>query len=116
MSIEPDLLSMIAEIREEAINRVEENADSEWKAAAYETGFRLAVAHETLTSNDIFDAMPRTVRTHDPRAMGPVLLALKRDGILEATDRFTTSTSLVAHGRPTRIWQSRMARTNPGEC
>jgi hypothetical protein len=110
MTKQPDLLHIIEQTREEAIRRVTVHADPDWKTAAYETGLQLAGSRETLTSNDIFDAMPDTVNTHEPRAMGAVLRALKRDGILEATDRFVTSTSLVAHGRPTRVWRSKMIR------
>lgn len=107
---EPDLLTIIAESREDAIQRVEQHADPDWKTIAYETGLRLAESRATFTSEDIFDAMPNTVSTHEPRAMGAVLRALKRDGIVEATDRFVTSTSLVGHGRPSRVWASRLIR------
>lgn len=107
---EPDLLTIIAQTREEAIQRVEHNADGDWKAVAYSTGLRLAQSRETFTSEDIFDAMPPTVSTHEPRAMGAVIRALKRDGIVAATDRFVTSTSLVGHGRPSRVWRSMLIR------
>jgi len=108
-TMQPDLLALIGEIRDEAIDRVERHADLDWKTVAYETGVRLARARESFTSQEIFDALPLSVSTHEPRAMGAVMRALQRDRVVEATDRFVTSTSLVAHGRPSRVWRSLLA-------
>lgn len=107
---QPDLLSIIAQTREEAIARVDEHADPDWKSTAYNVGRALAATRPTFTSQDIFDAMPDTVHTHEPRAMGAVIRALKRDGVLEATDQFVSSTSVLAHGRPARVWRSLLIR------
>jgi hypothetical protein len=105
---QPDLFSLIIEARDEAIDRVERNMDRQWREVAYETGVSLAQSRESFTSEDIFDALPPSVSTHEPRAMGAVMRALKSAGVVEATDRFVTSSSLVGHGRPSRVWRSLM--------
>jgi hypothetical protein len=104
--MEPDLLALIEQARDEAIDRVDRNADRDWMEVAYETGVRLARSRESFTSAEIFDAMPSAATTHEPRAMGAVMRKLKRDGVVVATDRFVTSSSLLAHGRPSRVWRS----------
>jgi hypothetical protein len=98
------LLDVLA-ARDEAIDRVEANANSEWNHVAYVTAMRLASITEVFTSNDVWDALTH-VTTHEPRAMGAVMRRLRKENIIEPTSQFITSTSPVAHGRPTRVWRS----------
>ena len=98
------LLDVLA-ARDKAIDRVEDNADSEWKSVAYVTAVETASSREFFTSSDIWDAIS-DVTTHEPRAMGAVRRRLRKENIVEPTDRFVTSSSPLAHGRPSRVWRS----------
>lgn len=42
----------------------------------------------------------------EPRVLGAIMLSAARRGIIERTDRTTTSDSAKAHNRPVRVWRS----------
>ena len=91
--------------RDEAIRRAEEHANSQWWSAAYVTGVRLSRVKDQLISEDIFNAMPPGLVTHEPRAMGSVMNALKSDGYIEPTGTYVKSPSPVGHSRPSLVWR-----------
>lgn len=103
---QPNLLDLIVAAREEAINRVEAHANTEWKDVAYLTAIRVAQQKRFFTSEEVWDALSGDVRTHEPRAMGAVMRRLRKERIVEPTDQFVTSTSPLGHGRPSRVWRS----------
>ena len=103
-----DLLDLIALSRDVAIRQVDQNADADWKSVAYATGFQLAQRQQSITSEEIFDAMPSDVGTHEPRAMGAVMRKLSKDGVISPSNEFVRSTSVRGHGRPSRVWKSRV--------
>lgn len=91
--------------RDEAIRRAEENANAQWWSAAYLTGVRLSKVKDSFISEDIFEAMPPGLVTHEPRAMGSVMTALRKDGYIEPTGTYIKSPSPVGHSRPSRVWR-----------
>lgn len=110
---QPNLLDLIVAAREEAINRVEAHADPEWKDVAYLTALRVAQQKRFFVSEDVWDALSGDVQTHEPRAMGAVMRRLRKEGIVEPTDQFVTSTSPLGHGRPSRVWRSLLDGDTP---
>lgn len=75
MSVEqPDLL--------DALRRVEEHADDDWKGAAAVALQQLAATGREFTSDDVRDAIPDHITTHEMRALGPVMKAGIRDGLI----------------------------------
>lgn len=97
----------IGAARDEAIDRVEEHASAEWLEEAYEQAFSLAILRDAFTSEDVWDRLDGVV-THEPRAMGAVMRRLRANGVVEPTDTFVRSTSPRGHGRPSRVWKSRV--------
>ena len=107
MSGQQDLLELIVESREKAIKQVDKNANTEWKDIAYSKGYELAKVKHYFTSEDVWEGLSDSdSSTHEPRAMGPVMRRLQRDGFIVATSQFTVSTSPLGHGRPSRVWKS----------
>lgn len=104
---QPSLLDQIVAARDEAVDRVDRNANIEWKIKAYEVGKRIARDNRILISEEIWDALAvEGVTTHEPRAMGPVMKRLQADKIIEPTGDFMISPSPLGHGRPSRVWWS----------
>ena len=91
--------------RDEAIKKATIHADRQWYDAAYSIGVTLSKTLNELISEDIFDQIPAGLTTHEPRAMGGVMRALKAAGHIEPTDRYVKSPSMVGHGRPSRVWK-----------
>jgi hypothetical protein len=99
------------ELKREAIERVERNADQQWKAVAEAAVRQIASTRRTLTTDDVWAALTDTgFSTHEPRAMGAIMTAAARKRWVEATDRTIESTRPENHRRPVRVWRSLIYR------
>lgn len=81
----------------------------EWHATAFKIVKRLAYRREEFTADDVWEAMPEELLgLVEPRALGSVLLSARRAGIIKATKRYQPTRRPEAHGRPIRVWKSRI--------
>ena len=92
------------EARDRAMAQVEGAADDAWKAAALDAVRRAALAMPDFIVDQVWAFIPAGVSTHDSRAMGPVIMAAKKAGIIEASDAFRPSPR--RHASPQRVWRS----------
>lgn len=94
------------DITNEAIDRVDRNADEEWKREAYEMVCVACSRYTEFTTDTIWSMLARTsLTTHEPRAMGAIMRKAQRDGLIKATGQYTTSTRPECHKRPVMIWE-----------
>jgi len=103
---QPNLMDLIAAERDDAINKVEAHANPEWNEVAYLTAKRVAASKHYFISEDVWDALPSDIGTHEPRAMGAIMRRLRKEKLIEPTSQFVTSPSPLGHGRPSRVWKS----------
>lgn len=95
------------ELRDEALARVEANADVEWKLAAELVVHLLAAQLGTFTSDDVWEGLvDGSASTHEPRALGAVLKRVAKDGVIAPTDEWRISRRPECHGRPVRVWRA----------
>jgi len=95
------------EARDDALERVEKNANEEWKARAYKVVRRLAYTQLFITTDDVWALLAGyEERTHEPRAMGAVMRRASRDLLIAPTDSIVNSSSVVNHKRALRVWRS----------
>lgn len=88
----------------EAIAQSEANADGQWMDKAIGCVRRLAKERMYITANDVLDMMEKEDEsTHSLRAVGPVMLAAKKLGIIKNTGQ--KSTSVNTHGTPITLWE-----------
>ena len=72
--------------RDAALDQVEDNADARWKLEAERIVIELARTGRHFTSDDVMDALARLdVTTHEPRALGPVMLKAVRQEWIHKT-------------------------------
>ena len=94
---------------DEALDRVERNANDEWLAAADYAVAKVALRKRSLTSDDVWEVLDgMDVQTRDGRALGAVMDKAKRDGIIIATGMFTRSRRPTRHKGPVQVWESRI--------
>lgn len=93
--------------RDDAIDRVDQAADPAWKDAALAAVRRVAARQVELITDDVWAELGDGPA--EPRAMGPVMLAARRLGLVEPTDRTRQADRVVNHARPQRIWRSLIA-------
>ena len=97
------------EVTEEAIARVERNANQDWLDAFMRALKK--VAREKLHFNtdsvwEAFEADYPQPDQHEPRAAGAVVRLAMKEGTIAATDMFWNSKRKSCHKRPLRVYRS----------
>ena len=90
--------------RDDALKRVSEGTSDGWAAAAYVAARKVAERCLYFTSDDVWKA--GLSKPDEPRALGPIMLSLQRDGIISATSRFKSTAQPSRNYAPVRIWRS----------
>lgn len=94
---------------DDALNRVEANADELWKQQAQDVIHALALSEDQFTTDDVWAMLSNTTaQTHEPRALGALMRRAADKGWIRPTAMYAPTTRPEAHGRPIRIWQSRI--------
>lgn len=102
------LAAQVAKV--EAIERVERNADEQWKRYTLGVIQGLAMMGGEFTTDDVWQQLEGApVQTHEPRAMGAVIKQAAAAGFIKATDGWATSQRPECHGRPIKVWRSAWA-------
>lgn len=109
---EPQLtLDEALSVRDEAIARVDLNADSEWKIAARTSLQECAFVHTTFTADEVWERLEQIfpdVETHEPSAMGPIFLAAARRGWIEKVRGEFRKSKYGRRHRDLQVWRSRL--------
>jgi hypothetical protein len=93
----------------DAMERVNANADEDWKTTFDRCVVEAARKKQELTSDDVleeYEAIPGRPVTHNLSAIGPAMLRAKNDGVLTSTGRVVRSVRSVKHGIRHTIWHS----------
>lgn len=98
------------ELRDKALEQVEENANAEWTQLVLETIHNLAQGYFVITSDDVWLELEKYphIKTHQPSAMGAMFRRAASLGYITPTDRFVTSKRPSSHARPIRVWDSKL--------
>lgn len=90
---------------EEALTRVEANANDEWKATAVRIVTRLAESGYLFTTDDVWGMLEAAdVHTHEPRALGAIMRSLAKNGKIMDAGGYRNSTRPECHQRPVKVW------------
>ena len=91
-------------LRDEALATVEAHADTSWRALAVATIRRLADAGP-FTADDVWEALRASgAATHEPRALGALIINTARAGLIVGTGRYFPSRLPQRHARPVKEW------------
>lgn len=94
---------------DEALGRVDANADAVWKEDVLNAIHRLALTVEDFTTDDVWEAVRlNESTTHEPRAIGALMKRAADRGWIRPTPTYRKTTRPEAHGRPIRVWKSRL--------
>lgn len=92
-----------------AILQVHLNADAKWEQYALASIAIVASAHSEFTADEVAAQMaknPAAPITHEPRAMGAVMLKAAAEELIAPTDDFKNSERSSTHNSPRRVWRS----------
>lgn len=87
--------------RDKAMDAVESHTDFAWKQLALQTVRFLALNHQEFVADDLWGYIEKP---SEPRALGPVMRAAQKQGLIEPTERYKPNPN--RHSTPTRIWRS----------
>jgi hypothetical protein len=100
-------LQPVFETVEHVLQRVENNANEAWKDKAYQIVQRLCATRADFTTDEIWEELKKTdEHTHEPRAIGAIVMRAARARLCEPTDRYKKSTRPECHRRPIQVWKS----------
>lgn len=89
------------------MERVEANADAAWKTKAFDSVIHLCRTRRQFTADDVWELLAgEEVGTHEPRALGAVIVKAAKSGLCRSTGRYEQSRLPVRHRRPVVIWES----------
>ena len=95
------------EARDEAMDRVDKHADIDWLAEAQKAVFKTATEMPYFTSDDVHERISAIASTHEPRALGPVMMrAVKDHWMMKAMCPSAPSRRKSLHASPRTVWQS----------
>jgi hypothetical protein len=77
-----------------------------WDAFAFEVIRRLALTERAFSTDAVWAVLDTLPKPADPRALGPVLLRARKEGLIAKSDLVVNSTRKACHSRPTAIWLS----------
>lgn len=87
------------------------HADTQWKQAAAQRVFWLAQHRYEFTADDVTEFLnEQGITTGNSSALGAIMQAAQRLGIITNTGHFRESRRPVTHGAPVRIWHSNLYR------
>jgi hypothetical protein len=97
----------------EAIQRVDDCANKDWKIVFDQCVIDAAHKKSEITSDDVlaeWEAIPNRPSTHNLAAIGPAMKRAAREGVLTSTNRVERSARAVKHGIRHTIWASNIYR------
>jgi hypothetical protein len=94
------------ELRDSGIQKADEHADPKWRRDALATVRRCAESRSLFTTDLVWEHMES--ETHEPRAMGAVMLRAQKLGWIQPSENWELSRRPECHRRPIRVWRSRL--------
>lgn len=101
-------MTAATDTRDKAIAQVATNTDPTWATETMLIIKQIATNTFDFTTDDIWQALSETSlpTPHEPRALGALMIAAQRAGLITPTDRYRQSQRPECHARPIRVWQA----------
>jgi hypothetical protein len=93
--------------------RAQASANPAWMAAAAKAVAEAAKQFSTLTTDHVISLIDPSIKTHEMRAMGPVMRSAAKDGLIEKAmyePPRKCATRPSNHRRPLQVWKSLIFR------
>ena len=101
-------------LKQQGMEAAYQHADLNWKDIASKALMECARTKPEFNTDDMWEIINKTgVTTSENRAMGAIMQAASRAGVIKATPYFRPSRRVVAHKAPTRMWQSLIYQPTP---
>ena len=116
-TINRDLLSIFDQpekgeiAKQHGINTAYAHADTIWKSAAADALRECALKYREFTTDEIWQLLAiKGVHTGENRAIGAIVQAGVRSGMITHTERWRPTRRRIAHKRPVAIYRSNICK------
>ena len=101
-------MTTATDTRDKAIAQVATNTDPAWWQQTMLIIKQIATDTFDFTTDDIWRELATAPlpTPHEPRALGALMIAAHRAGLITPTDRYRQSKRPECHARPIRVWQA----------
>ena len=101
-------MTAATDTRDKAIAQVATNTDPAWWHQTMLIIKQIATDTFDFTTDDIWRELATAPlpTPHEPRALGALMVAAHRAGLIAPTDRYRQSKRPECHARPIRVWQA----------
>lgn len=101
-------MTTATETRDKALANVAANTDEQWWQETMLIIKHIATNTFDFTTDDIWAYLATTTlpTPHERRALGALMMAACRAGLITPTDRYRQSKRPQCHARPIRVWQA----------
>lgn len=107
MTVQMSIYDIAERKKQEGIELVYRNANTDWKRAAADRLREVIERQRTFTSDDILMHLDaKGIVTGDNRAIAAILQAAARVGLISATDKFIRCKRPSRHSAPIMVWES----------
>lgn len=98
-------------LAKQAIDHAASGADAQWWREAAAAISLLCKRGTPFTTDAVWFLLDKSgVKTHDPRALGAVVRAACKDGLIRPTGEYHKSTRKECHRRPLAVWRPVISR------
>lgn len=113
-SFQPSIFDIAERKKQQGIEAAYQGANSYWKNAAKEALLECAKKYREFASDQVWEVLARSgMTTGENRAMGAIVQAASRSGMIQKTGRYRESRRASQHRQPIAIWRSNIYRTEP---
>ena len=92
------------QLRDRALAAVDAHAARAWRRHAFAAVVALARSGRRFTAEDAANTIPDGIVTHEPRAMGPVILRALADKVITQVG-WTAAANPQSHAGPRRVYR-----------
>lgn len=103
-------------VKQAAMQQAEDHADKAWLDLMLKLTRVVALTHAEFTTDDImilYESIHDAPKTHEPRALGPVMKKAAQAGYCRKTNTVAKSVRRSNHNRPLAVWASLICEARP---
>lgn len=90
-------------------------SQDKWTEEVRAAVVRVASRQTTFLIDDVWKELSGVRTMGDRRKIGPVLLAMRRVGEIEATGQWVASAQPQCHANPRRVWRKKQEKRGEGK-
>jgi hypothetical protein len=104
---QPTIFDSVEQAKQQGIEAAYQYANVDWKKVASDAVRKCALEMPEFTTDDVWIIIRKTgITTQTNAALGAIMLAAQRSGMIKHTGNYVASKNFTNHKRAVSLWQS----------